>query len=186
MNTELSRRARMLAGIAIAAAVGLTVTACGSSPITAKVPAPSIPANAAQSTPVTSKPADPGTAPARSGNGGAQSVPVLGTVWGPDQEGYGTARPVTIFNGGSPTGLVSHVQWQSWGGQTAIASGTAIDAEGTSTAEGVERQVTVQAFDLGDCKGKLAYRALEWYFPGKGEKFDPHTYLNICTGENVG
>lgn len=29
------------------------------------------------------------------------------------------------------------------------------------------------------------YRAIEWYFPSKGEKFDPHEYIDICQGDYV-
>jgi hypothetical protein len=50
-------------------------------------------------------------------------VPTLGVEWGPDQKGYGTVRPATIFNGGDPTGMVINVAWQSWGGPQAMASG---------------------------------------------------------------
>ena len=38
--------------------------------------------------------------------------------------GFGRARPRKIFNGGDPTGLVTKVSWQSWGGAQDICSGT--------------------------------------------------------------
>jgi len=30
------------------------------------------------------------------------------------------------------------------------------------------------------------YRAITWYFPERGGSFNPHVYINICTGEYVG
>jgi hypothetical protein len=42
------------------------------------------------------------------------------------------------------------------------------------------------AFDLGNCDGKLMYRAVEWYFPQHGEHFNPRQYEDICTGSYVG
>jgi hypothetical protein len=30
------------------------------------------------------------------------------------------------------------------------------------------------------------YQAVEWFFPGDGQSFDPNHYLNICTGQYVG
>ncbi len=41
----------------------------------------------------------------------------------PDGEGWGTSKPPKIFNGGDPSGLVSHIRWASWGGATAIGYG---------------------------------------------------------------
>jgi hypothetical protein len=110
-------------------------------------------------------------------------VPVLGKVWAPDQEGYGTAQPATIFNGGDPTGLVINIRWQSWGGPTAVGTGTSIDDSNSPTvADAPTRQATVVAFDLGTCNGQLMYEAVDWYFPAIGQKFDPHDSLNMCTG----
>jgi len=110
----------------------------------------------------------------------------LGTTWGPDQKGYGAARPDTIFNGGDPTGLVTDVRWKSWGGPVAIASGMSYDPHGGTVADSTREKATVEAFNLGVCHGTLMYQAIEWYFPVDGDKFDPHININICTGEYVG
>jgi hypothetical protein len=32
-------------------------------------------------------------------------------------------RPHKLFNGGDPSGLVTHIHWVSWGGKTAIGYG---------------------------------------------------------------
>lgn len=115
----------------------------------------------------------------------AASMPVLGTPWAPGQEGYGKPHPKTIYNGGDPTGLVTDVRWQSWGEPKAVGEGTGLYAPGI-VADGHKAPARVIAFDLGMCNGILAYRAIEWYFPQYGENFDPHTYINICTGKYVG
>ncbi len=113
--------------------------------------------------------------------------PLLGTVWGPYQEGYGQSRPGTIFNGGDPTGLVADVRWTSWGGPQAEGDGTSdYVGPGQTVAGGTQETTHVVAFNLGMCQGKLMYQAIEWYYPQHGEKFDPKSYINICTGTYVG
>jgi hypothetical protein len=116
------------------------------------------------------------------------AVPALGRPAGifAHGEGFGQVRPSRIFNGGDPTGLVSHITWKSWGGTRAYGTGTS-DYVGPSqtVASGTQEHVTVVAFDRGTCHGKLMYQAVEWYFPQHGQKFDPHRYENICTGSYV-
>ena len=116
------------------------------------------------------------------------AVPTLGRPAGlfAHGAGFGQIRPSKIFNGGDPTGLVSHITWTSWGG--ARASGTGMSdyvGSGQSVATGSQERVTVVAFDRGTCHGRPAYRAVEWYFPSHGQRFNPHRYENICTGTYV-
>ena len=192
MNTKLSRRARLLVGIGAGAVLlGVTATACGSSPTAA--PAPSTATTTSTTAPTTTSPAPivvDSTAPKPPGSTAAKPAPVptLGQVWSQYQKGYGTVRPNVIDNGGDGNGVVTDVKWQSWGGPTAIATGIAADASDPSKplAEAPETPATVQAFDLGMCDGKLMYRAVEWYFPSDGGKFNPKAYQNICTGDYVG
>jgi hypothetical protein len=126
------------------------------------------------------------SAPGRHG-GEPVRLPTLGRPWGSYQEGYGQVRPDGISNGGDPTGIVSAVRWQSWGGSKAIGTGISDYVSGNQTvAAGSQEPVTVVAFNLGMCEGKLAYRAIEWYFPQHGEAFNPNQYINICTGDYVG
>ena len=40
-----------------------------------------------------------------------------------DGQGFGQARPATVYNGGDPTGRVTAVTWNSWGGPTAVGTG---------------------------------------------------------------
>src|SRR5579864_5025064 len=53
------------------------------------------------------------------------AVPTLGQPAGvfAHGQGFGQVRPAEIFNGGDPTGLVTQVDWRSWGGAQAIATG---------------------------------------------------------------
>jgi hypothetical protein len=80
-----------------------------------------------------------------------------------------------------------HITWSSWGSSTAAGTGTS-DWVGPnqSVATGTQETVTIVAFDLGTCGGKLMYRAVEWYFPQHGQKFDPSQYEDICHGSYVG
>ncbi|MFC5140692.1 hypothetical protein ACFPK1_20825 [Actinomycetospora rhizophila] len=111
------------------------------------------------------------------------TTPTLGAVWGASQTGFGTARPGEIYAGGSPSGLVTDVTWQSWGGDRATGRGTALwIPDGVSTADGVEKPVVVVASDLGDCHGRLAYRSVGWYFPSEGETAPNSGYDDICDG----
>ncbi len=113
---------------------------------------------------------------------GAQ-VPILAGPWGTYQKGYGHTKPATIFNGGDPTGLVQHIQWKTWGGTQAIGTGTAEwVGPHQDVAEGTQQPARIVLFQLGSCRGRRAYDAIEWYFPQHGQHFDPHQYINACTG----
>lgn len=101
-------------------------------------------------------------------------------------EGFGQVRPPKVFNGGDPTGLVSHITWKSWGGARASGTGSSdYVGPGQSVATGTQQPVTVIAFNRGTCHGRYMYRAVEWYFPAHGQRFNPHRYENICTGAYV-
>ena len=47
-------------------------------------------------------------------------------------------------------------------------------------ADGTQEQVTIVAFNLGQCNGTPAYTAVEWYFPTEGQTFDSGSYENAC------
>jgi hypothetical protein len=115
-------------------------------------------------------------------------VPTLGQPAGvfAHGQGFGQVRPPKIFNGGDPTGLVTHVAWKSWGGARAVAAGISDYVGPNETvAGGRQEPVSVVAFNLGTCGGKLMYRAVEWYFPQDKQAFDPGHYEDICTGTYV-
>ncbi|GAA4752170.1 hypothetical protein GCM10023199_34400 [Actinomycetospora chibensis] len=115
--------------------------------------------------------------------GGA--TPTLGAVWAPNQTGFGAVRPPEVYAGGDPTGMVTDVTWQSWGGPTAIGRGTGswMPPDGY-VSDSVSRPAVVVATNLGDCHGRLAYRSVGWYFPTEGETSLPpgNGYEDICDG----
>ena len=153
---EPVRRAFRALGLAGGVAAVLTCAGCGS-------------ASAA-----------PGTSPA--------AVPVLGRPAGDFTHGagFGQVKPAKIFNGGDPTGLLTHITWKSWGGADAVGTGkTDYVGPGQSVAAGKEEQATVEAFKLGKCHRKLMYKAVEWYFPQHGQSFSASHYENICKGTYV-
>ncbi len=97
--------------------------------------------------------------------------------------GFGQVRPAGIYLGGDPTGDLTRILWQTWGGARAVGGGLSwYVAPNQSTAAGSEQPATVVAFDLGSCQGQRVYRAVEWYFPQHGGYFDSTTYVNACTG----
>jgi hypothetical protein len=118
----------------------------------------------------------------------AGPAPQLGREYHPGLTGFGHVRPQEIFLGGDPTGLVRHIHWSGWGRGQAVGSGEAeYDWPGTSVAaNGLTSGARVVAFHLGTCRGRRSYNALEWYFPKYGQLFDPHRYIDACTGESVG
>jgi hypothetical protein len=170
-----------------AAAVTVTSTAAPPAAATASTsPVPSAPATSPAA--AATAPASPVASATVTAPAAPATVPVLGRPAGvfAAGTGFGAVRPSRIFNGGDPSGLVTGVSWQSWGGARATATGTAdYVGPGQSVATGAEETATVVAFHLGTCHGKLMYRALEWYFPQHGQKFSPAHYENICTGSYV-
>jgi hypothetical protein len=120
-------------------------------------------------------------------SGGSQPAPVLGQPAGAFSHGtgWGKVKPTEVFNGGDPTGLVTHISWSSWGGSSATGTGTS-DWPYPSVAGGKEEHVKIVAFNLGQCSGKLMYQAVEWFFPQHGQAFSASRYENVCTGTYVG
>jgi hypothetical protein len=177
-----------VAGIALAAVAGCSSGSPGPSASAPKATAPATtPAARAATTSASAPPVTP--PPATPSPSADAAVPTLGQLAGVFARGtgFGQVKPAKIFNGGDPTGLVTHVVWSSWGGARAVATGTS-DYVGPnqSVAQGTEESATVVAFDLGNCDGKLMYQAVEWYFPQHGQAFNPNQYENICTGTYVG
>lgn len=101
--------------------------------------------------------------------------PLLGMPWDPSlhQQGFGTARPAIVNNGGDPTGYFT-ITWDTWGSGTATGHGTALWVPaGTPVAAGTTEPALFEAFDLGTCQGKSVYLHLAVWFPQHGESFDP-------------
>ncbi len=60
-----------------------------------------------------------------------------------------------------------------------------MSSAGASVAESYKESATIVAYNLGTCQGQLMYQAAKWYFPGKGQTFDPAGHYNICTGDYI-
>jgi hypothetical protein len=192
-TARCSRAAIASAAAGLAAVVALA--GCSSShdaadaakTATAKIstPAASTPATTPASTPAATSPAP--TAPVTS-PGTTPAVPTLGQRAGlfAHGQGFGQVRPAVVDNGGDPTGLVTGITWRSWDGSSATGTGTSDYVGPNQTvANGTQQPVTIVAFDLGDCGGRLMYRAVEWYFPQHGQSFNGHQYEDVCTGSYV-
>ena len=88
---------------------------------------------------------------------------VLGSAsFAPNGNGFGTAQPSEIFNGGDPSGNVSQIQWTGWG--SSIAHGIGMSSIFMPQGGYYPQLVTIQlrAEDLGSCTpgGPSAYRKL--------------------------
>jgi len=76
--------------------------------------------------------------------------------------GWGTARPSTVHNGGSPSGMIKNIRWASWGGATAEGRGeTFVYDPGGGYAEELA-PIRLRAHEIGNCgpSGPPAYRQL--------------------------
>jgi hypothetical protein len=107
---------------------------------------------------------------AAAGVADARQTPVLGAVFGSNQQGFGHAHPSHLYAGGDPTSIVKRIHWRHWGAAHAVAHhATAfwVPPQGP-VAAGHFAKATVIASDLGSCGGRRAYRKVEWYFPGHG------------------
>src|SRR5579859_7896563 len=86
------------------------------------------------------------------------TVPTLGQLTGDFAQagkGFGQVEPAEIFNGGDPTGLITHIVWTSWGGPNPTgASISEYVAPHQSVAAGTDEPATIVAFRLGTCEGK--------------------------------
>ena len=98
--------------------------------------------------------------------GGVEPTLGVSGAFGAAGVGFGTVRPTEISLGGDPTGILTGITWQSWGGDRATGSGTSTYvAPGQSVAQGTQETATVVAYGLGTCKGASAYQQVVWYFP---------------------
>jgi hypothetical protein len=88
---------------------------------------------------------------------------------GSEGRGWGTPHPSEIFNGGDPSGLVTHIHWSSWGGPTATGRGknAIFEPQGGYYPQLVTIQL--RATDRGRCSSAsgLAYRKLEVREPSR-------------------
>jgi hypothetical protein len=105
----------------------------------------------------------------------ADGVVLGGAVYGGDHgEGWGTAHPKTIYNGGDPSGLISDVHWASWGGAVALGHGLNSIFKPHGGYYGHQVAIQLKAKRIGRCEGHSAYLKLFIREPRKpGGPFGP-------------
>jgi hypothetical protein len=93
-----------------------------------------------------------------------------------------------LFNPNGAGGHIANIVWTGWGNSTATGIGQAIIPNGSSGTSNTYT-FTVAAFDLGTCRNDVGssppeymYQGLEWYYPQRRQRFDPHRYENVCYG----
>lgn len=186
------RGRRPIAGpfVFVLAALPLTASACshGSSPSSqgSGSTRTTSPAQSSTSTShVSAESSSTSTSVAPGGQAGP--LPTLGvsTAWGASAIGFGQVKPAEISLGGDPTGMLTGITWQSWGGNTATGSGTGTYVgPNQSVAQGTQEKAIVVASDPGTCGGKPAYQQVKWYFPQHGETLSTgaNNTIDACTG----
>jgi hypothetical protein len=118
----------------------------------------------------------------------AGAMLVLGSkkFYAPIGEGWGTAEPKRVSNGGVPSGIVDQIHWKNWGGPMAIGWGRSWIYEPRGGYYDRSVRVKLRALDIGDCAGHRAYRHLSVRKPSRpGGKLGPWaswTYRgrNLC------
>lgn len=90
------------------------------------------------------------------GTATAGTAPTLGVAgaFAPNGVGFGQVRPTEISLGGDPTGILTDISWQSWGGSQVTGTGTGTSTyvgPGQTVAQGSQQTATVDAYDLGTC-----------------------------------
>jgi len=85
----------------------------------------------------------------------------------PHGEGWATARPARIFNGGDPSGLVTRIHWTSWGGTSAVGYGLNPIFKPQGGYYSRPAQIELRAHALGKCspQGPRAYTQLSFRVP---------------------
>jgi hypothetical protein len=95
----------------------------------------------------------------------ADLQPVLGSAshFAPVGQGWGTAHPRHVTNGGAPSGAVSKLQWRHWGDDTAIGRGVTWLLRPGGGYYARPGRVVLRATGLGTCPdGTAAYTRLEF------------------------
>ncbi len=95
---------------------------------------------------------------------------VLGNgAFAPNGQGWGEFMPSTVFNGGDPTGLATHIRWRHWGHRLATGKGvTSIYKPGGGYYRRKGR-IDLRASRIGICEagGPRAYRRLMVRIPAR-------------------
>jgi hypothetical protein len=120
----------------------------------------------------------------------AKREPVLGSKnFAPGGKGFGEVAPHKIFNGGDPSGLVTHIHWKHWGADTARAHGDHPIFKPGGGYYSKPSHSILRASDLGKCpnSNRLAYRKLkvrDQKRPGgpRGHWYSWSGFKTICKG----
>ncbi len=98
---------------------------------------------------------------------GSSGVVLGARAFAPNGEGWGTVRPSKIFNGGDPSGLVTHIHWTSWGGSSAIGYGLNSIFKPQGGYYHQLAKIELRAHVLGRCSasGPRAYTQLQFRVP---------------------
>jgi hypothetical protein len=98
---------------------------------------------------------------------GAAASPVLGAkaFAAPYGKGFGTAEPSEIFNGGDPSGSVTHIKWSGWDNPSAIGYGLNPIFKPRGGYYRKPARIELRAADLGKCGKRAAYTRLEVRVP---------------------
>ena len=91
------------------------------------------------------------------------------TFASPHGEGWGTSRPARIFNGGDPSGLVTHIRWTHWGAGSATGFGLNAIFKPHGGYYGQLARIELRAHNLGRCRpgGPPAYTQLSVRVPSR-------------------
>jgi hypothetical protein len=97
----------------------------------------------------------------------ASPNPVLGAkaFAAPYGNGFGTAEPTEIFNGGDPSGSVHNIRWSGWGNPTAIGYGLNPIFKPHGGYYRRPAKIELRATGLGKCGRQAAYTKLEARVP---------------------
>lgn len=98
---------------------------------------------------------------------GAATSPVLSSksFTAPYGEGFGTAEPSEIFNGGDPSGEVTKIHWTGWGNPAAIGYGLNPIFKPHGGYYRKPARIELRATELGKCGKRAAYTRLEVRVP---------------------
>lgn len=101
------------------------------------------------------------------GTAAAAANPVLGakSFAAPYGKGFGTAEPTEIFNGGDPSGSVTHIKWSGWGNPTAIGHGLNPIFKPHGGYYRKPARIELRATELATCGKQAAYTKLEARVP---------------------
>jgi hypothetical protein len=97
-----------------------------------------------------------------------------GKAFAPNGEGWGIEHPSQIFNGGDPSGLITHVHWNSWGGPVAFGWGRNPIFKPGGGYYRHPVAIKLRANAIGRCEGRRAYTRLSVRVPSHpGGKLGP-------------